>query len=41
MLEETQKVVEKTRTDFNKNLEVNYPYHYEEERNLMRSLRES
>ena len=28
LLEETQKVVEKTRTDFNKNLEVNYPHHY-------------
>ena len=35
LLEETQKVVEKTRTDFNKNLEVNYPHHYEEEKNLI------
>ena len=32
MLEETQKVVEKTRTDFNEKLEVNYPRHYEEEK---------
>ena len=32
MLEETQKVVEKTRTDFNENLEVNYPHHYEEKK---------
>ena len=35
LLEETQKVVEKTRTDFNKNLEVNYPHHHEEEKNLI------
>ena len=30
LLEETQKVVEKIRTDFNKNLEVNYPHHQKE-----------
>ena len=35
LLEEIQKVVEKTRTDFNKNLEVNYPHHHEEEKNLI------
>ena len=32
LLEETQKVVEKTRTDFNENLEVNYPHHHEEKK---------
>ena len=35
LLEENQKVVEKTRKDFNKNLEVNYPHHYEEGKNLI------
>ena len=34
MLEETKKVVEKTQTEFNENLEVNYPHNYEEEKNL-------
>ena len=33
--EETQKVVEKTRTGFNKNLEVDYPHHHKEEKNLI------
>ena len=35
LLEETQKVVEETRTEFNENLEVNYPRNYEEEKNLI------
>ena len=34
MLEKTKKVVEKTQTEFNENLEVNYPHNYEEEKNL-------
>ena len=35
MLEETQKVVEKTQREFNENFEVNYPNNYEEEENLI------
>ena len=35
LLEESEKVVEKTQTEFNENFEVNYPNDYEEEENLI------
>ena len=35
LLQETHKVVEKTQTEFNEHLEVNYPHNYEEEKNLI------
>ena len=35
LLKKSQKVVEKTRKEFNKYLEANYPHNYKEEKNLI------